>query len=194
MPSLQHDIRCPNMIVWTDQKPDFVRRPIDTVLARLPFTTACVVALPSAQKPKVLASVKVMDGIFSHLQERNVEMGGLLLGAVYEGLRGTDDLVITVTDFARSTEFDSTHVSLKMDPDVWERARLQSDGTTVVVGWYHSHPNLGVFFSGTDRKTQRAFFYHPHSLGLVIDPIRVEQMWFAGADSTQLTESQIIRC
>jgi proteasome lid subunit RPN8/RPN11 len=182
------------MIVWTEQKPDFVRRPIDAVLSRLPFTTACAVALPSARTPKVLSSVKVMDGIFAHLQERSVEMGGLLLGAVYEGLRGSDDLVIAVTDFARSTEFDSTHVSLKMDPDVWERARLQSDGTSVVVGWYHSHPNLGVFFSGTDRKTQRAFFNHPHSLGLVIDPISVEEMWFIGADSIQLSTSQIIRC
>ena len=182
------------MIVWTEQRPDFVRRPIDTVLAHLPFTTACAVALPSTRTPRVLASVKVIDGIFAHLRERNVEMGGLLLGAVYEGLRGNEDLVIAVTDFAGSTEFDGTHVSLKMDPDVWERARLQSDGTSVVVGWYHSHPNLGVFFSGTDRKTQRAFFHHPHSLGLVIDPIRVEEMWFVGADSTQLSASQIIRC
>ena len=182
------------MIVWAEQKPDFVVRPIDTVLARLPFTTACAVALPSARTPKVLASVEVMDRIFAHLQERNVEMGGLLLGAAYEGLRGNDNLVIAVTDFAPSTEFDGTHVSLKMDPDVWERARLQSDGASVVVGWYHSHPNLGVFFSGTDRKTQRAFFNHPHSLGLVIDPIHVEEMWFVGADSTQLCASQIIRC
>jgi proteasome lid subunit RPN8/RPN11 len=182
------------MIVWAEQKPDFVVRPIDTVLARLPFTTACAVALPSARTPKVLASVEVMDRIFAHLQERNVEMGGLLLGAAYEGLRGNDNLVIAVTDFARSTEFDGTHVSLKMDPDVWERARVQSGGASVVVGWYHSHPNLGVFFSGTDRKTQRAFFNHPHSLGLVIDPIRFEEMWFVGADSTQLEASQIIRC
>lgn len=181
------------MITWIEQKPDFVRRPIDTVLACLPFTTACAIALPSGGEPKVLASVRVMNGIFAHLRERNVEMGGLLLGVVYEGLRGNNDLAIAVTGFARSTKFDSTHVSLKMDPDVWEQARLQSDGKNVV-GWYHSHPNMGVFFSGVDRATQRAFFNHPHSLGLVVDPISAEEMWFVGADSIQLGVSKIFRC
>ncbi len=42
----------------------------------------------------------------------------------------------------------------------------------MVVGWYHSHPNLGAFFSGTDRATQRAFFNRPYSVGLVVDPVR----------------------
>jgi proteasome lid subunit RPN8/RPN11 len=181
------------MIVWTEQKPDFARRPIDTLLVRLPFTTACALALPNTGALKVLANGKVMDGILAHLQERNIEMGGLLLGGVYDELPGRDGLIVAVTDFAKSTEFDGTHVSLKMDPDVWERARLQSNGTRVVVGWYHSHPNLGVFFSGTDRKTQRAFFNHPHSLGLVIDPIRLEEMWFVGSDSIQLNRSHVLR-
>jgi proteasome lid subunit RPN8/RPN11 len=181
------------MIVWTEQRPDFVRRPIDLLVAGLPFTVACAVALPIGRTPKVLVGSTVMQGVLDHLKERNVEMGGLLLGAAYDGLWGSDDIVIAVTDFAGSMEFDSTHVSLRMDPDVWERARLQSTGTSAVVGWYHSHPNLGAFFSGTDRKTQRGFFNQPHSLGLVIDPIRLEEMWFVGADSTRLDASQILR-
>jgi proteasome lid subunit RPN8/RPN11 len=61
-----------------------------------------------------------------------------------------------------------------------------------VVGWYHSHPNLGVFFSGTDRKTQRDFFNQSHSLGLVVDPIRLQEKWFIGPDSIELRPPQII--
>ena len=56
----------------------------------------------------------------------------------------------------------------------------------MVTGWYHSHPNLGVFFSGVDRATQRAFFNQPYALGLVIDPIRNEEMVFYGGTSEQL--------
>ena len=54
-----------------------------------------------------------------------------------------------------------------------------------VVGWYHSHPGLGAFFSGTDRETQHAFFRQPYSLGLVVDPLRAELACYAGPDSAE---------
>jgi proteasome lid subunit RPN8/RPN11 len=181
------------MIVWNEQKPDFVRRPLDDLVGQLPFPLACAVILATQRGPKVLVSRTVLGGIFDHLRERDVEMGGLSIGSVHELTDGSEDFSVAVTDFARSVEFDSTSVSLRMDPDVWERARLQSGDGSVVVGWYHSHPDLGVFFSGTDRKTQRAFFNHPHSLGLVVDPVRQQERWFMGADSAELAPSQIMR-
>jgi len=179
------------MITWTEQRPDFVRRSLDDLISGLPFTKACAVVL-AGRMPRVLVGPSVMGGIFAHLQERRIEMGGLLLGTVYEGLSGHDDFVIEIANFARSIDFDGTSVSLRMDSDVWERARKSAQGTTVV-GWYHSHPDLGVFFSGTDRKTQRAFFNQPHSIGLVVDPIRLQEKWFIGRDSVELQDVQILR-
>ena len=61
-----------------------------------------------------------------------------------------------------------------------------------VIGWYHSHPDLGAFFSATDRHTQSAFFPHPYSLGWVLDPIRNEQAWFIGASSDQLEPDRCV--
>jgi proteasome lid subunit RPN8/RPN11 len=52
-----------------------------------------------------------------------------------------------------------------------------------VVGWYHSHPGLGAFFSHTDRRTQQAFFAHAYSVGWVVDPLRGESAWFVGPRS-----------
>jgi proteasome lid subunit RPN8/RPN11 len=179
------------MITWTEQKPDFVRRPFDNLIRDLAFTRACAVVL-SGRNPRVLVTESVMAGVLAHLQEQRIEMGGLLLGAVYEGLSGEDDFVVEITNFARSIDFDGTSVSLRMDPDVWERARTSAAGTTVV-GWYHSHPDLGVFFSGTDRRTQRAFFNQPHSIGLVVDPVRLQEKWFIGPDSNELQHLQILR-
>jgi proteasome lid subunit RPN8/RPN11 len=181
------------MIVWTEQRPDFVRMPLDILLAKLDFSTACALVVGCDGLPKALIDTATMEGVRAHLRERHVEMGGLLLGTVYQGLRGGDDLIISVDGFVRSTDFDGTQVSLRMGTHVWERARTEAGPLRFVVGWYHSHPNLGVFFSGTDRRTQRAFFNHPHSLGLVIDPVRDEDKWFIGGDSCEMRMSQVIR-
>ena len=54
-----------------------------------------------------------------------------------------------------------------------------------MIGWYHTHPNLGAFFSGTDETTQRSFFNQSYSLGLVIDPARCEKKIFFGASSEE---------
>jgi len=110
-----------------------------------------------------------------------------------KGVYRPHPFVIAVADFARSVEYDSTGVSLRMGTDVWESARMKAGADDSVIGWYHSHPNLGAFFSGTDRRTQRAFFNHPHCVGLVIDPVRNEEKWFIGANSEELAAHQVLR-
>ncbi len=48
------------------------------------------------------------------------------------------------------------------------------------VGWYHSHPGLGVFLSGHDLFIQRGFFGDQlWYIALVVDPISKEQGVFA---------------
>jgi hypothetical protein len=66
------------------------------------------------------------------LKERPIEMGGLLLGTVYEGLSGPDDFIIEIANFVRSIDFGGTSVSPRMDSEVWERARKLAEGRTVV--------------------------------------------------------------
>jgi proteasome lid subunit RPN8/RPN11 len=60
-----------------------------------------------------------------------------------------------------------------------------------VVGWFHSHPDIGAFFSGTDRRTQAAFFAQAFSVGWVIDPVRGEEAWFLGADARDVVQSRV---
>jgi hypothetical protein len=78
-----------------------------------------------------------------------------------------------------------------MSSDIWQDANKFSTDTTFVVGWYHSHPDLGAFFSGTDRKTQQDFFNSAYNLGLVIDPIRNKEKWFLGANSIEIQSNKI---
>jgi proteasome lid subunit RPN8/RPN11 len=49
------------------------------------------------------------------------------------------------------------------------------DDGEVIVGWAHTHPGLGLFFSGTDIQTQLTYQkIHPLSFGLVLDPTKVK--------------------
>lgn len=119
--------------------------------------------------------------VHAYLASHAVEAGGLLLGS-----RFTDPAhqsIVSIERFVPGTDFDGTGVSLSLGTKLWDDARPWIEAGSVVVGWVHSHPNLGAFFSGTDRRTQRAFFSAPWQVGLCIDPVRKLEAWFYGSDS-----------
>jgi hypothetical protein len=52
-----------------------------------------------------------------------------------------------------------------------------------IVGWYHSHPDFGVFLSDMDMFIHRHFFNLPWQVAHVYDPIRKEEgvfVWRSG--------------
>lgn len=123
----------------------------------------------------------VRTAIHSYLASHTVEAGGLLLGSRFAV--ESPGVIVSIEQFVPGTDFDGTGVSLTLGTRVWDDARSVLDAGYVVVGWVHSHPNLGAFFSGTDRKTQRAFFANPWQIGLCVDPVRGQSAWFFGAES-----------
>jgi proteasome lid subunit RPN8/RPN11 len=139
-----------------------------------------LVALEAAAMETALYSVAG----FAH------ERGGLLLGTVF---RDADrpSAMVQVRLAVPGHETEASPVSLTLETAVWDAARAQLQPGEQVVGWYHSHPGLGAFFSATDRRTQAAFFREPHSLGWVIDPVGVSQAWFAGAQAHSLALADI---
>src|SRR5690606_25238601 len=44
-----------------------------------------------------------------------------------------------------------------------------------IVGWYHTHPDFGVFLSGMDLFIQDNFFNLPWQVAFVYDPVRREE-------------------
>jgi hypothetical protein len=112
-----------------------------------------------------------------------VEAGGLLLGRRHAVGGGPETPLVSVEHFVPGRVSEATGVSLALGTEVWDDARPLLDAGFIVVGWVHSHPDLGAFFSGTDRRTQRAFFAQPWQVGLCVDPVRREAAWFRGAES-----------
>jgi len=140
--------------------------------------------------PRVIVTAACLRDMRAHLDSSQDELGGLLIGRAYIG--PTDIQTIVIQASLASRVFDSTGVSLRMETEIWDRARPLLDAGALAVGWYHSHPNLGAFFSETDRTTQRSFFRNAFSVGIVIDPVRDEMRAFVGPESTKVPEENLI--
>jgi hypothetical protein len=131
---------------------------------------ALTVVLPAALHGQVVAFLSI----------HAVEAGGLLLGRRHAL---GDAALVGVERFVPGHVFEGTGTSLALGAGLWDAARPLLDAGLAVIGWVHSHPDLGAFFSGTDRRTQRAFFAQPWQFGWCVDPVRREEAWFRGAGS-----------
>ncbi len=101
-----------------------------------------------------------------------VELGGLLLGSV---IKGKDELSIKILATLPVSTIDHGPVHFTFTADAWaqvNRERSDKYPDLDVVGWYHTHPGLGVFFSADDVVVQKAAFVMPWHVALVVDPIR----------------------
>ena len=128
-----------------------------------------------------------------YLGASRLERGGLLVGTpIVRAAGDTNSVLVHVRATVPGLEDDATALSLRLAAGVWDAARAALREHEVVVGWVHSHPGIGAFFSDTDRRTQSAFFNHPFSLGWVIDPKRGEQAWFLGPDARALAPDAVL--
>ena len=130
----------------------------------------------------------------AHARSSRVEVGGALLGTAHRDERG--DLLVDVVAAIPATGAREEGTYFRMTPEAWEgitAERQALDPGLLIVGWYHTHPGLGIFYSGTDRSTQRAFFTQPWNFGVVIDPQRDGIGYFLGPESVELPASRVVR-
>ena len=122
------------------------------------------------------------------------EHGGVLLGnPYYDPTEDRHFVVIHHAIPAFGTEGSPVH--LQFTAEAWSSISGWIDEEfpgLPVVGWYHSHPGLGVFMSGTDRSTQKAFFNHMWNLAVVVDPIARQTGWFRGTECERLDHRHVI--
>ncbi|MGN6113253.1 MAG: Mov34/MPN/PAD-1 family protein [Luteimonas sp.] len=181
------------MIQWKAVQPDSMAKDLTGALARLSFVDALAIASTLLKGPLVLFEPEARASILNHVSARREESGGLLLGEAFVPSNLTAPVqfpVVIISKAVPSHEYHGTSVSLHMGPSVWESVRTEIG--LLVVGWFHSHPNLGAFFSGTDRKTQREFFYHEYSIGYVVDPVRDDHAYFIGEDAAQISSEHVL--
>lgn len=183
------------MIRWQNQVVETVTQALADVLPRLPIATARRLKEHRQGAPLVIVDAGVRARVAQHLAASRYEQGGLLLGEVYAADPARAEatkLLVRVSCAVAGIDHVASEIALRMASSVWQRARPLLDEGRAVVGWYHSHPGLGAFFSDADRRTQRSFFPHAYSLGWVIDPLSGAEKWFCGAAAVQLAADCVL--
>ncbi|MFO7683429.1 MAG: Mov34/MPN/PAD-1 family protein [Chloroflexota bacterium] len=111
------------------------------------------------------------------------ELGGALLGRAY---RHENKVYLAIEAALPAVSADHGPVHFTFNADTWNQLRLdreQKYPNLEIVGWFHTHPNLGVFYSGDDVVVHSAAFTLPWHVGLVFDPVRLEACFFGWQNS-----------
>ena len=146
----------------------------DEALGEDPAHREGVDLLPLGQPthdPRFLLGYPCLKQILAHGRRHDdTEVGGVLLGRIWRCERGRVTEV-TETLPAVKTEAGLGHVTFSHE--TWQEIYNELDrrpSELKIVGWYHTHPGFGVFYSEHDRFIQRHFFAGDGQLGIVVDP------------------------
>lgn len=115
--------------------------------------------------------------------EKTREVGGILVGDVLQDKNGpyikVDHVIEALHAEEKGTELTITH-------ETWNHIHAEMDKTHSgkrILGWYHTHPNFGIFLSEQDQFIQQSFFNLAFQVALVYDPVRKVHGVFSWRDS-----------
>ncbi|HSE19197.1 MAG TPA: hypothetical protein VLB46_19200 [Pyrinomonadaceae bacterium] len=100
------------------------------------------------------------------------EVGGILVGDV---LRDENGPYVRVDDIIEALHAEESGTELTITHATWNHIHEQMDSTHSgkrILGWYHTHPNFGIFLSERDQFIQQSFFNLSFQIALVYDPVR----------------------
>lgn len=151
-----------------------VRRHIEQ--KKSPLENGRIIALPQGSPEKdrvpIFIAERVMRLIDEHVGSMiEKEVGGVLLGGYYQSGKST---YIEITDFIEAKAAVGTDVSLTFTHETWAQLNEEhshKNPDSLIVGWYHSHPGLGVFMSKEDEFIHSNYFSELWHVALVVDPV-----------------------
>lgn len=109
------------------------------------------------------------------------EVCGVLVGFTGTDGHGRWTRVVAVIEGRHARE---DQMSVTFTHETWDVIHAQlarRNDKARVVGWYHTHPDFGIFYSAPDVFVHRNFFGLDGQIGVVIDPVRGERGVFANA-------------
>jgi proteasome lid subunit RPN8/RPN11 len=136
--------------------------------------------LPSATFPADMRSAfrlhlapEVHHGVEAHAKaDPSVEICGVLVGQWGQDAQGPFALV---TDYIRCDNAASKLAEVTFTHESWSQINHEMDTRYAdkrIVGWYHSHPDFGIFLSDRDCFIHEHFFSGAGQVAYVVDPVR----------------------
>ncbi|MCP5099507.1 MAG: hypothetical protein GY943_28460 [Chloroflexi bacterium] len=134
---------------------------------------------PSTSEVSVITTQEALAQIRAHsISNLRTELGGVLLGHAY---RNGKQLFVEVKAALPAVSKDHGPVHFTFSADSWTQIHQDKAAQypeLEIIGWFHTHPALGVFYSSDDVVVHSAAFTLPWHVGLVVDPIRNEACFF----------------
>ena len=118
---------------------------------------------------------------------RNEVGGGLVGQRRVDANTGQPFIVVEAALPARYTRQGSTFLTFTQDSLVALHDDLsERHSDKELLGWYHTHPHMGVFLSGYDVWLHKHFFPNPWQVALVIEPYSSQGGFFIHQPDGQL--------
>ncbi len=137
--------------------------------------TLAVVPFPAnrTESFRVHLSERVHQGVWTHASaDTSHEICGVLVGT---WARDPDGPFAYITEFIRCDNAAQKFAEVTFTHESWAQINGEMDTkyqALRIIGWYHSHPNFGIFLSDRDCFIQEHFFSGPGQIALVVDPVR----------------------
>lgn len=127
----------------------------------------------------IYISMEAMTRIKKHaLEDTNREIGGMLVGEVNKN-NGKKYIDITASIEAQHTS--RSGASVTFTHRTWDcvfRTMDKDYPDKIIVGWYHTHPNFGIFLSEDDLFIHKNFFNMEWHVAYVLDPVKNQSGFF----------------
>jgi len=114
--------------------------------------------------------------------DTSVEICGVLVGSWHRDEVGP---FVKIVESIRGEGAETRFAEVTFTHQTWAKINAEMDtkfANLSIVGWYHTHPDFGIFLSDRDRFIQEHFFSGPGQIAHVIDPIRKTEGVFVWRD------------
>ncbi|MFX1568444.1 MAG: hypothetical protein ACFFCV_08755 [Promethearchaeota archaeon] len=123
------------------------------------------------------------------------EVYGILIGSIEDNSKVIvkDAIPMIVGDRAGVKYENKQYVDMaQIDATIFERS-IQDDKTDFIIGWWHTHPGFGFFYSPIDCMTQLGYqIPNPYAVGLIFDHCEKESdTHFLGIAGLRLKDPEL---
>ena len=122
-------------------------------------------------------------------EDKSVEICGVLVG---DWGQDADGPFARITEIIRCDNATKKFAEVTFTHESWTQINREMDtkfANLRIVGWYHSHPDFGIFLSDRDVFIQENFFSGPGQLAFVVDPVRDAEGVFEWHDGKPVLSS-----
>lgn len=165
------------VIVWQESEGHYrpVEQPLTDFLSRRGIAA-------SYKRVPLLAFIhqSCIEAMQAHAgQDILREQAGILCGHAWLDPGGQHYIEVTK---AVAVETVNTPSRFRFHEKSWQAVWDRMGNDLSILGWYHSHPGMGIFLSPTDLRTQQLYFGAPWQIAVVLDPVARELGVFCGSE------------